>query len=343
MTFSELLHSVIFYDLVPLIKKYHGGDGSMANYKMHYDILCHMTPQLDEEDAEEDENYDKVIISNGEIDPFMPEPHLDAYPIEGCGWENALGKIIALEPDVNASNEEIAACCLWHTSFYGFTKDDREETWERLDYYGQNLLDHDIDRIEAKKIIEKMESLGVRVPSKKEMLKVPSFHAKVKKEMRIPRLRQKKNRKWFGSTWRRIARKTVQFEYYKYIRYIAPIVINSLDKGAHPNDEFSARGLSKLFTKNNIIVYSFRSYSYDASKRAQWMMELIESFNAFRGGTHPNYIMSLGHHSNYPLTPDDFQLNFYMSNRFNGTEKYFSHHVDDNLDQDLSLSIAFFE
>lgn len=40
---------------------------------------------------------------------------------------------IVVEPEVTASLSEIAACCLWHTSFYGFTPQQREEVFLEFD------------------------------------------------------------------------------------------------------------------------------------------------------------------------------------------------------------------
>lgn len=344
MTYSELLHSVNFDDLIPYIKKYAGSVSNLANYKIHYDILCHIIPKIDEEKVEYNENHKKVKITNGEVDPFMPKPHLDVYPIEGCTWESALARELDIASDVDATKEEIAACCLWHTSFYGFTRDQVEETGQKLEYYGENLLDNEIDRIEAQKLIQRMQTLGVRIPSRKDLLRVPSFHARVKKRIWRHRIHQRESRKWFGnrSSWRKVARRVIQWEYHKYIKEVAPFVLNTVSPMASQEYGFSANDLSNVFMKNKLLAYSYRSYCYDVSKRAQWMMDLIEKYNAFNQGTRHHHMLCIGHHPDYPLSSKDYELFEFIKNKFKG-EYFVSHIIDKSLEQDISLSIAFYE
>ena len=115
MTYKELLDSVSFDEIVPFIERYHGWN-ALAWYKVHYDYLRHLTPEQGE--------ITTATVSNGEPDESWPEPHLDSFPLEGDLWEHSLAKELIIEPDVKASLAEIAMCCLWHTSFYGFTEED---------------------------------------------------------------------------------------------------------------------------------------------------------------------------------------------------------------------------
>ncbi len=67
-------------------------------------------------------------------------PFLDAYNIEGCEWEVALSKEVVVEPEITASLYEIAACCLWHTSFYGFTPQQRKEVFQEIEQEANRSL-----------------------------------------------------------------------------------------------------------------------------------------------------------------------------------------------------------
>jgi hypothetical protein len=71
MTLYELLHQVSFDEIVPFIKRYHGWN-ALALYKIHYDYLRHLTPELGERTT--------AVVSNGELDESWSEPHLDAHP-----------------------------------------------------------------------------------------------------------------------------------------------------------------------------------------------------------------------------------------------------------------------
>ena len=70
MTYKELLDSVSFEEIVPYIEKYHGEKGCLALYKIHYDMLRHLTPNP------EDSYYKNATVSHGEPDEDWPEPHL---------------------------------------------------------------------------------------------------------------------------------------------------------------------------------------------------------------------------------------------------------------------------
>lgn len=111
MTLKELLDSLSFDEIAPFIIKHYehnGTSGALAPYKQHFDYLRNLTPT----------NPD--IIENKEAKISVCKGELDAYPLEGDYWEDSLSKELVLDKDVKASHAEIAACCLWHTSFWGF-------------------------------------------------------------------------------------------------------------------------------------------------------------------------------------------------------------------------------
>ena len=202
MTLYELLHQVSFDEIVPFIKRYHGWN-ALALYKIHYNYLRHLTPKLGERTT--------AVVSNGELDESWPEPHLDAHPLEGDYWEHSLAKELIIEPDVKASLAEIAMCCLWHASFWGFTEEQRDERFENLDYYAE-----DITRLRAMKVIRAIESSGGKVPSIKEYLKVRAFYNRIRSKCK----EFKSHRKAFAkagirrSPMRSYTRHIIRGEYY---------------------------------------------------------------------------------------------------------------------------------
>ena len=122
MTFKELLYSVQFADVAPhIVKMYPDMRQSLGWYKIHFDMLRLMQPVF-----HEDAN-DKVCHITMEDWEDGSGLHLDAYPMEGDLWEHSLTKELVIAPEVAASNEELAACCLWHTSFYGFVEKQVDE------------------------------------------------------------------------------------------------------------------------------------------------------------------------------------------------------------------------
>lgn len=91
--------------------------------------------------------------------------------MEGDDWEDSLAKEIVLDKDVKASLAEIAACCLWHTSFWGYLPYQREETDLRL--------------IRTAKFYK--NKFSEIIPSKREMMQIPSFRNKIRSDMKSVR------------------------------------------------------------------------------------------------------------------------------------------------------------
>ena len=154
MTYSELLHSVSFDEIMPYMEKYHGHTRCTAHYKMHYDMLRLLTPHW-----EEDDNA-TAAITNAELDYDWEVPHLDGYPLEGDLWEVSLAKELIIAPDVDATPAEIAMCCLWHTSFFGFSREQVDEFNGKDEYYIRDLLDTDIIRDKAAHLTRLIEEAG---------------------------------------------------------------------------------------------------------------------------------------------------------------------------------------
>ena len=140
MTFKELLNSVTFEEVAPCLLQMHpDAEGSLKWYKIHFDMLRQMTPK-----HHDDANSDVCHITmekwrNGKM-------ILDADPMEGDLWEHSLTKEIILAPDVKATNAEIAACCIWHTSFYGFV-DKQAQEYLRFDEDDLDIKDRWNDSI----------------------------------------------------------------------------------------------------------------------------------------------------------------------------------------------------
>lgn len=82
---------------------------------MHYELLRQMTPQPEGADRQ------TVKVCRNEAQPGDPYAMpIEAWPLEGVPWELCLSRALEIGKDVEASLAEIAACCLWHTSFFGF-------------------------------------------------------------------------------------------------------------------------------------------------------------------------------------------------------------------------------
>lgn len=68
---------------------------------------------------------------------------------------------------------EIAACCLWHTSFWGFLPYQREETFRKI-------ITDDPRLIRTAKFYK--NKFSEIIPSKREMMQIPSFRNKIRSD-----------------------------------------------------------------------------------------------------------------------------------------------------------------
>ncbi len=344
MTYSELLHSVKFDDIVPFISKYHGHEDCMAWYKIHYDILCQMIPHRDEDIDEEGND-----ITNATIKYYIPEEdetdvgidHLEAFPMEGDPWEVSLAKELVIAPDVTASKEEIAACCLWHTSFYGFTPDDL--------FKPSNLRETEIG-IVAKRV---KALCGKWLPTRKQMLQKRSFHNKVRSVMKYDRARPTREEKnniymykdevidYSKCRWRTWKRRAIADEYNSELAHIGRFV-EWLHEGENIVAPPTIKELcNKLFSAEHCHLISYQTHIGDANSRCEYFKELIVKYDAFNSARLSAAIVCLSSSSVYPVTMEEMEL---VKLATQGCEEVqFCVKMDDNLAQELMISIAVYE
>ena len=308
MTYKELLNSVSFEEIVPYIEKYHGGKGCLALYKIHYDMLCHLTPNP------EDAYYKTATVSHGEQDEDWPEPHLTVHPIEGQIWEGALTMDLIIEPDVTESLAEIAACCLWHTSFYGFTE---EQAKAKVESWNREISEEEFEKQQAKEWGKKIIEAGGNIPSEDELMKIPSFRYKIK-----------------------ASKDSIMQGYWNRISMIAEFVANNL-----PSDSdivgISVADLCRLFFANHYIEYDYRSYCKDENNRADYLIELIDRYEAFEYGILPNALIVLSTSKKYPLLMEEMRVAEHIAEMSKGVIRFIVK-TDDALEQELRMNIAFY-
>jgi hypothetical protein len=119
MTLQELLKSVEFKDIAPVIvKAYPDHEYMLCKYKMAFDILRNMKPILNPN------NLDKEIKISLHRDEY--EQYISVYDCEGDLWESSLAKEIIVSKELQLENQEIAAHCLWSITYFGYNPKDRD-------------------------------------------------------------------------------------------------------------------------------------------------------------------------------------------------------------------------
>lgn len=326
MTLSELLHKVSFEEICPFLD-YQGNADCMALYKMHYDILCHLIPH------NKGRGNGIVTVSRYEPEEDEPDsPRFYASSLEGDYWEVCLAKELVIEQDVDASLAEIAACCLWHTSFYGFTESQVCDTYKSW---------HD-NTDEMRKVRQQYASF---LPTKKEMLAIRSFHNTIRSEMKMHRrfrpLREfdmfVRKRKW--RHWKRYEINTL---YRKRITLVASFIEDLFCRGNNVVFPPSVQEMSIMFRANHVRIDSYQTYAYDASKRKEYFQELMEKYHAFEPYKFGSYIICISSSSSYPLIMDEMELVSMITQHCKGDGAYCVK-TDDSLGEELRIDVAFYE
>lgn len=265
MTFKELLEQVSFDEIAPLISKmYPDMKGAEGLFKMHYDMLRLITPKV-----HEDANSNNCIIS---IETDEDGEHLDAYPMEGDYWEHSLTKEIKVEPNVKATLPEIAACCLWHTSFYGFTPKQQDNTYHEI---------FDGDRYDRYKQMARHNSLiirkaGGRIPSVKELnpIKKKDLLQKAKEEVYYGKLENKSKRK-------KELRREFMAQHYERIVAISDFIISVMPALSEPQNYLDVEQLCGLFDSTKFYKADYTSYVRPDMHMtgAKYFAELFEKYD----------------------------------------------------------------
>ena len=353
MTYSELLHQVTFDELVPYIPCYFSFPmDDLPWCKTHYDMLRLLEPR------KEDSDHPNIIISENKTRGMGK---LQAFPLEGELWEVSLAKEIVVEPNIKTTPEAIATCCLWHSSLYGYTKEQQNKTAERLRAYSQNLSDRDIQRIRTQRLKDKLSKQGIHIPSKKALLTIPSFRRDVKETMmRIQADPLERHQHLRKERWcRHVA---IKQEYYRCIAVVGEFVEHCLPTGkcditpsgtqfkasdnlatVAGNSGVTLEALEKLFLSHHCSKYSYQSYAGDVSQRVNWMLELADKYNAFVLHWNPdNMMIAINVSPEHPFTQEEHRLIERVSKLAKGQVSYWVNN-DSQLGEELRLSVMFYE
>ena len=269
MILQDYLKSVEFIKVAGAFKKMYPNDIHMLPYlKCHYDILCHIEPVYDE-----NANSQECRISLY-YDEIINKTYLSAYPLEGDKWSASLCKEVIIEPEVIATKEEIAACCLWHTSFYGYTEEQLAETAKDFSVY-RDKTDLEISKYELDNSLEELKRVGC------ENISLPAYEV-VKRIVKRKANRTYKNwkRKHINKRVRnRFFRKEfLKTTYYQHINSIARFIIDIWVPGT---EDINLEELCQLFNSKRFVAYSYRSYTYGKCNNVDYLKELLFHFNGF--------------------------------------------------------------
>lgn len=290
MTFKELLDSVTFEDVEEQLRiMYPEEKVCMGWYKIHFDMLRQLTPKHDD-----DANDDVCHITMKKND-YGKGFHLDAYPMEGDLWEHSLTKELIIAPDVKATNAELAACCIWHTSFYGFTEEDYEKRFRSYDI-DIDFMDRWDDEIyygkRASKNFDIIRENGGEIPTVKDL------SPKRKKQL----INKLKESRWYrgyrsGEVKLRCAfKKRMAARYFKRMTDISDFIVKAIpainDKA---NDNYlKTEDLCNLFQSELFYSEELTSFADEGTSGAKYLLYLILIYDMLPHFDRMVYIITTG-------------------------------------------------
>lgn len=272
MTFKELLNSVSFGEVAPeIVRMYPKAEHDLRWYKIHFDMLRQMTPK-----RHEDNNGDVCYITMSKWDENS-EPHLDAFPMEGDWWEHSLTKELVIAPEVKATNAEIAACCLWHTSFYGFVREQQEESL-RFDESDIDIEDRWDDyvynKVRAKRYFSIIRRNGGYVPAVREL-------SPTKKQELIGRAKeyfwcisQSMNK----TKRKRLFRREFMAHYYERMMNISRFIVQAIPAFNDDRNTMNIGQLCGLFYADFFSSEVITSFA-DETSGARYLCDLLEKYD----------------------------------------------------------------
>lgn len=329
MTYQELLHNVDFRKVADAYCMMYPGQAHMLPFlKCHYDMLCNTTPIFD---PDANSQVCRVIMR---CDEWDKEWYLSAFSMEGDLWSATLCKTLEVDPVVTASLEEIAACCLWHTSFYGYTEEQLAKTAEEfsewrnkndLEIYQQKLLRN-------LSTIEEDYSYISTLPSLKDIYKVVKSRANERyKIYRVRHVKKRIRNRWFR-------REFIRVEYYRYLYELSQFILD-----VKSPDE-SINGLCRFYRVKKFIVYNYRSYTYGKCDPAEYLCELIDEYKAFDKIYENVYICLVRpYENNLSLTETERRLCYSIKSSCKVEDCYVSIKYDLSLMSEMRMIVAFYE
>lgn len=271
MTYKELLNSVSFDEVASFIlKMYPDTKENLGWYKIHFDMLRHLTPVYHEDT---NDLVCSITLENWEDGK---EPCLAAFPMEGELWEHSLTKEIILASDVNASKEEIAACCLWHTSFYGFVNKDVKDTFkyeielqQRESFKSQSLI---IQKHGG--VIPYVRELSTS--KKQELMEQAKHIVRIEKEMGIH---------MNGPKRKRLLRQSFMSYYYERMTSICSFILQviptlyDVKTTLHGSPNLCVRQLCNLFQSDKFCSEEIMSYADCKESGVAYLQNVIFQYN----------------------------------------------------------------
>lgn len=250
MRLRELLCGCDFDDIVPhILRIYPKHKTQLPWYKEAYDILCHM---------EHTEN-NGIISVEWVKDNIESNPYIYIGNCEGDFWKSNLGKQLEIADDVNISNAELAARCLWSLTFYGYSPDD----CSYFDNAPRNRYEEQAEQLEDRQFsnyarTKKGDSLD---PFKRALEEWKVYDYRRQHRNRAKRMRDH--------------RQNIRIKQLKRWGEIEYDINQILER----TQNIARTDLDYLFNTKLIRSAVYHSHSYDRSRRLPYLLEVLTHYD----------------------------------------------------------------
>jgi len=323
MKFKELLQKVSFDDIVPQLVHLFRNMGYEENdliqfiqgCKEAYDILQHMQ-------AEETDKQVRFYWDREEEAYYGEKPRVEMYlyedDFESDYWPINLGKEIVLDEGVELSDVEIAARCLFHITFYGFSPEETKKIGpEPLNSYEERAL----------ALWKKQDVNYTRIKRKANDLVYRPEEWKIKEMRMSHRNRMKRMRD------HRQDRRIEQLERMGQAE-------RAIERMLSTTRELSREQLSYLFNVRQIEKEVLHSRAYDRTRRMDYLWETLTKYMPRDSRPYTRITVVLSTAPDCPLTITEQQMFEHIITRFaEKTEVLYSDGTKDDLGEEAELFI----
>lgn len=333
MTLRELFTQTAFDSIVPYIKRSEQPD-DVCHYKQAYDILLHTAPC---EAGCHDVHVDIYREQDG-------TEYVDAGQIEGGWWNEYIDGNIIIEDGIEVSQEELAFRLLWHLTFYGYSREQNEETLHTMgdDGYHDNKYGRMARRTDHKRcMLWANKAIRRRIVASIEECEAEGRHCFALSEQDwnyILHHQQHCNRMKRMRDYRLELRLKELENLDRCENTMQQLLVNQVS-------QITRDGLSFLWNKGGRIGNDFQTRAYDATRRLDYLDELISKYGALNvGKTMQKCVVRLSTSQYFPLTQEE-RDNIYKKVKESTMDKspILIEAIDETLDSELGVMIVGIE
>ena len=313
MRLKDLLRSCDFEDIVPYLLKI---DSALliSKFKVAYDLLCHMDYRINEEvisvEWDDEQLYETLPIRIGNC--------------EGDSWENNLGKRIVTADSIKISGEELAALCLWSTTFFPRDKKwDETKPLNQFEKAAENLVNKQFNNYLYKKRIKadrRKDENGIESDSLEEIIAV---NKRQRKRNRLKRMRDH--------------RQDLRIEQLDRMGEIERIIQTLLSNASR----LTYQEVSYLFHSEKVRAIVYQSCSQNTAQRLSYLVELFSRYDREYFSRFTKLILTLSTSASYPLSEEEKSRLKELESCFSPSAGFLWDYVsDESVGQEIKLLIV---